>query len=398
MMFAVERFGAQGKLTLELSIHAQKMPAMPTYLWSGKDSTGKKYFERVAANTAAEAKAQLLARGFTELELRTDDISVAAAQMTHNDTGVRPELSPKQEASYLSSKWAPFWNVLWQSKGTILISAALLAWAIWLGRSTSIVFRAGELLLIPVLMLWFALPSRYYSKLNQAKVDHRWEEMLRLIERLRTLQRWVKFGPGEVELARNRAHALAGLGRLDEAVGEFMEFERHPKLPHWMFLSHLAGICDTGKAHDKATALSEQSAKEHPDTAAVWIDVAYRRARFRKDAAGAREALARAETMEVPALGRAYLPWVRALIAVAQNDLPAAHPLFEETLRGLRPHQHHDLIRGMILIVKSYLCWTLGALGRTAEAKNLFAEVEDWLLSGREAELLANCRRVLGRA
>ncbi|MBI3881563.1 MAG: hypothetical protein HY301_16065, partial [Verrucomicrobia bacterium] len=275
---------------------------------------------------------------------------------------------------------------------------ALLAWGLWRDRTMSTIVGAGGLVLVPALMFWFGLPARYYARLNQAKVAHRWEEMLRLIGRLKTIQRLVKFGPGEVELARNRAHALAGLGRLDEAVVEFMKFERHPKLPHWLFLSHLAGICDTGKAHDQSTALSEQSAAEHPDTAVVWIDLAYRRARFRKDVAGAREALARAEAMELTGMAKAWLPWVRGLIAVAQNDLPAAHPQFEAALAGLTPFQHHDLIRGMMLILKSHLCWTHGALGRTAEAKKLFAEVEEWLVSGREDELLAHCRRVLGRA
>ncbi|MBI3879903.1 MAG: hypothetical protein HY301_07540, partial [Verrucomicrobia bacterium] len=99
---------------------------MPTYLWSAKNSDGQAVLERVTAANAAEAKAQLTARGLTDLELKTEDIHDAVAQLVHNETGNQPQPTPQQQLRYMESKWAPVWDALWQSKGLLCLSAALL--------------------------------------------------------------------------------------------------------------------------------------------------------------------------------------------------------------------------------------------------------------------------------
>jgi tetratricopeptide (TPR) repeat protein len=201
-----------------------------------------------------------------------------------------------------------------------------------------------------------------------------------------------RLGVGDVELARNRALALPNLGRLDEALREFIRFENDPSVPHWLYLSVLAGIYDGGREFERALELRRRSAARKPDASAVWIDIAYSLVRGLNRPIEAREALARAETLEITGLGKPHLFFLRGIILWRERRPSEAKQSLAQALGGFQPLAHHDLVEGLILFTKSYLCAVLRELGDSSEAKRLFAETEQFLVAHREEELLHACR------
>jgi len=371
------------------------------YVWKGKDPRGNARSEEVMAENAQAAREELTRRGWTELELVFDDIAtsaVAGVEATDwiTEEGVSAQQLTDQYEGKAPGFLAQWFKGLLDSKKSLLTFGALLAWGIYTDRKWAWIIGAIGLgfivLLMPALHAFFSVTLRQYSRLNKAKVWGRWNEVLDCVERLRKAHRLTRIGVGDLELTRCRAQALAALGRLDEGVAEFRQFENSPKVERWLYLSHLSSIYDEAKAFGKSLECRQQAAAEKPDSSAVWIDLAYSLMRGFNRPAEAREALARAEAHEITGLGKAYVPFVRGIIGWRERNFAEARKHLEEALAGLEPLSHHDLVVGLILLTKSYLCVVHGASGNRLEAKKLFRETEKFLTAHREDELLQACR------
>jgi tetratricopeptide (TPR) repeat protein len=371
------------------------------FVWKGKDSQGTARSEEVMAENAQVARENLTRRGWTELELVSDEIgSFSGENIEVPEWLAEEEVSPDPLTEIYEGKgygfFAQWFEGLSESKIWILVFAACLGWGAY--RDAKWAFYSGAvglvflIVLAPALHFLFSMTLRQYSRLNRAKVWGRWNEVLDCVERLRQAHRLTRIGVGDLELARCRAQALAALGRLDEGVAEFREFENSPKVERWLYLSQLSSIYDAAKAFDKSLECRQQAAEEKPDSSAVWIDLASSLVRGFNRPAEAREALAKAEALEITGLGKAYVPFVRGIIAWRERNFTDARKHLAEALTGLQPLSHHDLVVGLILLTKSYLCAVHRASGNLTEARKLFAETKQFLTAHREEELLRACR------
>ena len=201
---------------------------MPSYLWSGKDSSGHDVTERVTAATPEEARDRLIGRGWTDLSLQTSEIHdfVKQGVQAVSDPAYRPQLTPQQELAFLRgtapgfrSKW---FNSIRESGGAFLSIVLALAAAVYYGQRYGILVFGGLLLalalLFPAIHFWFRRTSQLFHKLHRARNWRRWKEVLALLEALERAQKSRKIGIGNAEMARYRALALSGLGKLEEAV------------------------------------------------------------------------------------------------------------------------------------------------------------------------------------
>jgi tetratricopeptide (TPR) repeat protein len=371
------------------------------FIWKGKDPQGSVRSEEVMAENAQAAREELTRRGWAELELVFDEIATASGAGVEapdwiTEEGVSAQQLTEQYEGKAPGFLAQWFKGLLDSKKSLLIFGAFLAWGIYTDRKWAWIIGAIGLgfivLLMPALHAFFSVTLRQYSRLNKAKVWGRWNEVLDCVERLRKAHRLTRIGVGDLELARCRAQALAALGRLDEGVKEFRQFENSPKVERWLYLSHLSSIYDEAKAFDKSLECRQQAAAEKPDSSAVWIDLAYGHVRGFNQPTKAREALAKAEAHEITGLGKAYVPFVRGIICWRERNFAEARKHLEEALTGLQPLAHHDLVVGLILLTKSYLCAVDGASGNLTEARRLFRETKEFLKAHREEELFQACR------
>lgn len=372
-----------------------------SFLWKGKDPDGVVRSERVTAENAQAAKAQLTEAGWTNLELVMDEIAdVARADVEAADWMLEEPVTPSQESAFFEGKgpgmFAMWWNGVKESKTTLLILAAFFGWGIYAQNRWFIIISGAGLvfmmLLVPGLHLFFGMSLRQYSRLNRLKVWGRWNEVLDCVERLRRSGRLTRIGVGDLELARCRAQALAGLGRLDDAVAEFAKFENSPKVPRFLYLSQLSTIYDVAKAYEQSMVCRQEAVAEKPDNSALWIDLAYGYVTGFNEPAKAREALARAQEFEITGLGKAYLPFLIGIICWRERNFAEARQNLEKALAGFEPLKLNDMVVGLILLTKSYLCAVHTALGNSSEARKLLAATEKFLIVNREDELLEACR------
>lgn len=373
-----------------------------SFLWKGKDPTGIIRSERVTAENAQAARTLLVEAGWTNLELVMDEIAdVARADIEAADWILEEPVSPSQEVAFFEGKgpgmFATWWSDLKKCKTTLLILATLFGWGIHTDRRWLIIISGVGLFfmifLVPGLHLFFGMSLREYSRLNRFKVWGRWNEVLDCVERLRRSSRLTRIGVGDMELARCRAQALAGLDRLDEAVAEFAKFENSPKVPRFLYLSLLSGIYDVAKAYERAMVCRQEAVAEKPDNSTLWIDLAYGYVHGFNEPARAREALARAQQFEISGLAKAYLPFLIGIIGWRERNFPEAKQHLEKALAGFEPLKHNDVVGGLILLTKSYLCAVHTTLGNSSEAGKLRAETEKFLIDNREDELLQACRQ-----
>jgi len=374
-----------------------------TFVWKGRDPRGRFRSERVEAENAQLAKSALLREGWSELQFVGDEVTDLARQSLQVPEELEEygdALGPDDEVRSLEGK-APgfrsqYCKALGEAKGTLILLTLLTAWGFYQHRTWALAIGLAGLglmlLLFPVIWAWFSLPLSYYNRLNRAKVWHRWDDVLLYVERLEQTVRITRLGVGDVELARCRAQALAATGRLNDGLQLFAKYAEDPNLPHWNYLSFLAGIYDCAKEYQKALECRRTALAEKQDSSALHIDVAYTLARFLNRPAEAREALARAEVLEVTALGIPYLSFLRGLIAYREANFAEARKHLEQAASGFKSYEHNPLVEGLQLLVKSYLCAISAALGELDGARKCFYETEAFLKATGENELLEVCR------
>lgn len=393
---------------------------MPTFLWSGKDAQGRQRSERIDAENAQAAKTALVSAGWTNLELVLDEICYSKAIQieSHTPGWVRREgmeknyereleeqRTPDRQAAYFKGQQpeggliAQWLRAIKQAWWPILLSGAILAFGIYRHRTFPIVFGAVLLvvlfLLHPAVILFFKMFSRTserYARLNRAKVWGHWNEVLECVERLRQPDRLIGVAIPALELDRSQAGALAALGRLDEGLAIFKKYENDPKVERWIYLSLLSIIYDYAQEFEKGLELRRQAAAEKPNTSVVWIDLAHACVRRLNHTAEAREALARAEQLEVSGSGKPHLLFLRGIILWRERNAEEARDQLEKALVAFRSLTHNPLVEGSLLSVKAFLCAANADLGDIATAKALFSEVEPFLVAHRESELLGACR------
>jgi tetratricopeptide (TPR) repeat protein len=376
---------------------------MNTFLWKGTDPKGSRGSVRISADNAQAGRQTLAEQGWSDLQLVTDEVCDNAGRTVQgpgSTDDVLEQLSPDAQLALFEGAAPGFWSeygkALLKAKTSLVICSLALAWGIYAERKWSLVFGAVGIglicVLFPLIHFFFSLPLHYYMRLNRAKVWSRWDEVLFCVNRLRQTHRLTRMGVGKVELARCRAQALAAKGHLEAGLAEFAGCANDPTLPRWNYMSFLASIYEAAKEHEKALECRRAAAAEKSDTSALWIDLSYGLVRGLNFPAEAREALRRAEELEITALAIPYVSFLRGIICWREGNFAEAREHLEKALPGFKSYEHNPLVEGLVLLCKSYLCAVCGALGELDLARGYFRETEQFLKAGREAELLEACR------
>jgi len=364
---------------------------MPTFLWTGKTASGLEEVERVTADTPEAARKILEDRGWTDLRQQTTEIHEFAKQQVEasGDPDRRPNLTPKQELAFIKGTapgiWGNWLNSLRESITTILILSACLIWAAYRHRTLFVITSGGLLVVVvflfPVLHLWFSQTKNAFHKLHSARNWRRWDEVLKCLDQMQKAHRSTKIGIGEAEMARYRALALAGLGRVEEAVDGFSDAAKTAKMPEWLFHVHLATIYATAKQYDQGLAMYRLALAEATDKSVVWIDMGIFLVERFHNVEEAKHLLAQAEAAQLSELARNYLPNLRGKIAYREKDYAAAESHMRETLAGYekQPANKYYIFEPAVLICKGYLAVSCAAQGKKDEARKFFSASGEYL-------------------
>ncbi|MGD0814890.1 MAG: hypothetical protein ABSA83_14895 [Verrucomicrobiota bacterium] len=285
----------------------------------------------------------------------------------------------------------------------ILAMGALLAWSIDHRQTSGIIVSGiilGALLLLyPVFHVCFRRTKRLFKKMHSARTWQRWDEVLDCLNKLQDSQRSTNIVIGDSSMVRYRALALAGLGKVDDAVAYFRNAAEKADMPKGLYFGLLANIYAVAKQYDKALACHRQALQEATDKSTACIDLGIYLVRRFNRPEEARPLLAQAETAQLSELARLHLHVVRGMIAFREKDYKAMDKEMLEALAGFqkRALPRPYIFEGSIRTTQGCLAISNAALGNKAAAVRYFAQSEQYLATIGLDDLLTQYRDLIAK-
>jgi len=371
---------------------------MPNFIWTAKDKQGKPIVKEVSAETIEESKAMLLAEGYTDLELKSDEIIDASRQAfatANNGRKSRPEEFVRHLGNIPQTPLKLILRSIVHDTAFYLLMISLMVLAIFRGHKANAIVTGIITVGWLVFRIWMSLPQIYYAKLNKAKDWHRWTEVLQLVKSLERIRQFHIIKLPAKELIRARAQALAGLGRLLEALAEFRQCEYQPEVPSWLYKAHLAEIYSIAKDYDKSLEYAWE-ALEEKQTPVLYIDLASRLLRYKKDTVKAKEILSKVEKDTLTEIIKPGYLQCQGILDYIEGDYVSARQELEVSLKMMEQTRDRPFRDGNISLTKGYFCCVLSKQGDLTSAKRCFEQAREYLIAARETELLEECKKAVG--
>ena len=375
---------------------------MTNYVWSATDKSGQKVIKEIEAATAEDAKFVLLAQGYSNLELKQDEIGSAVRAgfpKRQNSLGQEIKVTATEYLKHRDDPTATYWDALRKGIGqsfiVFLTLVVLAGYSGYRGNWGYSLFYLAGLLAWLAYILFRSLQSVYFRKLIKAEDWSRWHEVLSLVETLKFIGRFRQVKMPASALTRHRAKALAGLGQLNEALAEYESCKGQSDCPSWLYTLFVGGLYVTAKQYDKSIECNLASIAEKP-TSTAYLDLANRYARYKKDPVKARAAMAEAEKSPMADTSKPFHIRCRGIIAYLEGDDAAAKRDLETAIELVEKAKGRMYRDGHLSVARAYLCCVLARQKNLVGAKKCFALAKKYLVATKEDELLAECRQLTG--
>jgi tetratricopeptide (TPR) repeat protein len=375
---------------------------MTNYVWSATDKSGNRVIKEIEAATAEDAKYVLLAQGYSNLELKTDEVTsavLAGFPKRQNALGQEIKVTAAERLKHRDDPTVTYWDALRKGvKRHYLVFLGLIFFLFssgFRGEWGHFLIYVALLLAILAYILVVSLQSVYYRKLIRAADWSRWHRVLSLLATLQVIRKFKKVKLPASELTKYRARAWAGLGRLNEGLEEFKQCEGQPDCPSWLYKLYVGTLYTVAKQFDKAIECNLASIAEKP-TSSAWLDLANRYARHKKDPVKARAAMAEAEKSPLADFTEPFHIRCQGIIAYLEGDYATAKCDLETSINLLEKAKGRPFRDGHLSLARAYLCCVLARQGDLPAAKKCFALAKKYLVATEEDELLAVCRELCG--
>ncbi len=371
---------------------------MPEYLVTGRNANGKKVTERLDVNSADEAVQVLRERGYDEIVLHTSDVEARYTKQK----AVSHFLNPSEYLWFrkMPPRLAGFLLVTIKSyqKGWYWSVAAVvwLAYRRWRGMMWApIDYALVVYLVFPI--FWAFLAAQLfrgaggrYKRLMDAVAWGRWEEVLARADSVAG-----KVAPESI--AFDKAKALAGLGRLEEALQMVEPFADGKKIPPWLYWSRLAGVYSTGKHRDESKAAMEKALEFAPDNVTLLVDKADSEVWLRHNPKLARELLTRARAHAISDLIQPFVLKVEGLIQLEEGHAREARELLERAFEKANVFRHASPMMLMMLDkMHAALALACAAEGDVDAARGHYQLAKARLVALKLDDDLARCEKAIG--
>jgi tetratricopeptide (TPR) repeat protein len=361
---------------------------MHEYLVTGRTADGDTATEIVEAATGDEAVRAFEDQGHTDIVLHTGETQAlwykpsTLVKLLHprEIVALREIGAGRQCALLVRMLYRKLWPVVLLCGIPMAIAVAFdleFDWIVW---------GTLALALSPILIgLWlcFLGSGARYRRLLVAVGWGDWPEVLRLVPR-------VKLQLPAMELPLRKAQALAGLGRVPEALLEYDRLDDDPSVSRPIFWGYRALVYIA--AHDRANAIVvlERAQELMPDNPDVLVDLAALVMVVRRDVPRARRLLAEAGRH---VLADTTYPFYRAcegLIALAEKRPAEAVKCLEEAVRLVEPFlRGNPSVRYHIARLGGHLALAYAASGDHEAARREADRARPVLRANRDATMLA---------
>jgi hypothetical protein len=367
---------------------------MPEYILTGRSRRGRTVSDIVVTDSADAAVRLFEDDGHTEIVLHTDD----NAALFNTPSKVRKTFTPREYLGYRTRGRIGCMLFLIRKLYTqtwwayAICALALTArWGMG-GEWTFLDSIAVVFLFFPVLFGVYAeLTSKVipYRRVLKGVLHGRWEDVARNIRRVR-----MPLPPFERPF--REAQALAGLGRLDEALDHFRPVGDDPAIPAHMYWTYKGMIFQTARERDKALECVARAAELAQGNAVVLIDHAIALLTVRNDVARARERLAQARGHALSDISTPLCEFGEGVLALKDRRPSDSIPLLETASKKLYPFTGGNPAIGIIIArIQAHLALAYAAVGELDAARGAYRKAEP-ILAPHDSLELARCRDVLG--
>ena len=367
---------------------------MPQYLVTGKNVHGRAVTEAVTAPTADEAVRKFKARGFADVVLHSDEV------LGHLfDPELLENLSPRDflalgrvsRAGYLWRMVVRLYTKQWWLYALMiaLVVGRRVLDEPWGFLDTLV---AGFLFFPLVIILFGELfsPSRKFERVMTYNAWGRWADMLAALPSIRGTV-------PEPHYAFYEAKALAGLGRLDEALEVVRPYADDRETPVWLYWGLLADVFHAAKLGDRAIECNQRAVEHAPENVTVVLDMAMCLLRYRRDTAGARPFIDEARKHEISDTIYPFLLMTEGVLALEERRPEDARKKLEESVKLAEPLRHTTALMGTAIDrIHTYLSLACAATGDHAVAEKHFRIAEPRLRAFQTNDLLERCEVALG--
>jgi tetratricopeptide (TPR) repeat protein len=367
---------------------------MPEYVLTGRNDRGRVITEIVEAESADEAVRTFTDHGHADVILHTDDN--AARFMTPSK--VRKVFTPREYLGYRTRGrvgCALFLarKLYTQAWWAYLLCGTFVVYRRWIGEPWGFwdYFPAG-FLFFPFLFAAYAeLTSKAvpYRRVLTAVRDGRWEDVPRHLRRVRA-----PLPPFERPF--REAQALAGTGRLDEALDHFRPVADDAAVPPHLYWTYKGMIFQAAREREKALDCVARSAELAPANPVSQIDYALALLTVRGDTTKARGRLTEARRHALSDVSTPLCWFAEGVLALKEGHPPEAVVLLEAAVKGLNPYTGgNPAVAVIVARIRAYLALAYAADGDHDAARRAYRKAEP-LLARHDALELARCREVLG--
>jgi tetratricopeptide (TPR) repeat protein len=231
-----------------------------------------------------------------------------------------------------------------------------------------------------------------YQGLIESVAWGRWEEVLAKVDSVGGSI------PAE-EIAFRKAGALAGLGRLDEALRIVEPFADNRTIPAWNYWSRLAMVYSNAKRPEDSKAAMEKALELAPDNATLLADMADSEVWLRRNPRRARELLAKARQHALSDVVQAFVLKTEGLIHLEEGRPREARELLEQAFQKASAFRHASALMGALLDkMHAALALAYAAEGDAKNARRHYDLARPRLVALKHDEVITRCEEALDRA
>lgn len=353
---------------------------MPHYFYTATAPSGKRKTQCIQAASAQEAVHELETDEYQEIVLHTDDFAAALSELMPQKVSTKGPITPADHVALRNiGNWGAFLMMLKKLYQRMLL--ILVCWGIF-SFALNFVSKAGSdrlvrhLILVTVSLTVLAfvisvktvvlMPARKYKRVLEDTYWGRWDEVLKRLPPLHNKM------PG-VEFAARKAVALAGLGKLDEALTVMEPFSDPSKIPHWLYLSRLADVYETGGQLDRSLECRLQAYEADIGNSAMQLSYANALLRMDRDLQRAGQLVEELEQQPLSDQQETILPLVKGLLELNRGNYREAVNQCTEAVNRLKPYIANQAYSRLYADnARAYTAIALAELGEREEAERLF--------------------------
>jgi hypothetical protein len=191
-----------------------------------------------------------------------------------------------------------------------------------------------------------------------------------------------------------RAAALAGTGRLEEALALVERVGRDNRLSESLIDSARANVYLAVNRHDEGIELRRRVAQD-PTRVGARVDLAVALLQYRRDTVGAHEQLTAVTAPPTSLLEAAFRSLARGLLDIEEGRPAEAVVALGRARRAFEREAAGPQLEGVLLWLDPFLCSALALAGEREKALAMLPRVTRYLEATSQPEWLLRCREAL---